>query len=210
MAYYEYMGRLSKYDEQHMTDAQIRQYYSKRTCDILTKMLYEFEEKVKAVRKEAEGIMEASGLRYPILYGTYFESPILEDIPSDSHADMLDYIVDAAEIIEEYEYDAKKRMSVLAPSIYIYPRFKIVEENIGYSRGAFRDDKSYNIDILDEECNRIARITVCPRDPASKVITLFEKVDDDTVAVIREFTERMPTKEKDIKIEIVEEFNGGA
>ena len=120
-------------------------------------------------------------------------------------------MIDALEIIAEYKYSKKDiyYMYILAPSIYIHPRFKIVEENIGYSRGAFRDDKSYNIDIWNEE-RKIGRITIQPRDPASKVITLFEKVDDDTVAVIREFTERMPTKEEGIKIEIVEEFNGGA
>ena len=206
---YEYMRRLPKYAEKDMTDAQIRRYYSSKTHDILNKMLDEFTEKIKAVREEVEDIMEAAGLRYPILYGTFFESPIYKDIPFPHHADMLDFIVDALEIIEEYDYDPKKRMSVLTQSIYIDPRFKIVTENIGYSRGAFRDDKTYNIDIWEER--KICRITICPWDPA-KVITLFEKVDVATIAVIREFTERMPTKEKGIKIEIeiVEEFNGGA
>ena len=208
---YEYIQRLPKYAEKDMTDAQIRQYYSEKTYDLLNKMVDEFEERLKAVRKEAEDIMESSGLRYPILYGSWFESPIYEDIPLPYHADMADFMIDALEIIAEYKYSKKDiyHMYILTPSIYMHPRFEIVEGNIGYSRGEHRRSETYNIDIWNEE-RKIGRITIRPRDPASKVITLFEKVDDDTVAVIREFTERMPTKEKDIKIEIVEEFNGGA
>lgn len=208
---YEYIQRLPKYVTKDMTDAQIRQYYSEKTSALLNEMVDEFEEKLKAVRKEAEDIMEASGLRYPILYGSFFESPIYEDIPLTSHADMADFMIDALEIIAEYKYSKKGiyHMYIIAPSTYIHPRFEIVEDNIGYSRGEHRRSETYNIDIWNEE-RKIGRITIRPWDPASKVITLFEKIDEDVLTVIREFTERLPVSEKDVKIEIFEEFNGGA